>query len=154
MTQYYAKEIQPMLNTLEKAGYASLNEAFPDISADDIGLRPRGAFLLVQMRKSRSKTGSGIILAQEAQDRERFTSTLAKILAVGPLAFKNRNTLEDWAEGPWAYTGDYIRVPRYGHGSQELDTADGEKIEIRFVKDTDIIALVDRNKVESLQALL
>lgn len=39
---------------------------------------------------------------------------IGKVVAIGPLAFKNRDTMQPWAEGSWAEVGDFVRVPRWG----------------------------------------
>ena len=35
------------------------------------------------------------------------------MVALGPLAFKNRETGKAWPEGMWVKEGDFIRVPRW-----------------------------------------
>ena len=39
---------------------------------------------------------------------------IGRVVEVGPLAFKNRDTMESWPEGSWATVGDYVRVPKWG----------------------------------------
>jgi len=36
------------------------------------------------------------------------------VVALGPTAFKNRDTLESWPEGAWCQVGDFVRIPKYG----------------------------------------
>ena len=39
---------------------------------------------------------------------------IGRVVEIGPLAFKNRETMESWPEGSWASVGDYVRVPKWG----------------------------------------
>ena len=76
----------------------ALAEAFP---AADAGVQPFGSRVLVQIRTPKSKTSGGIILHSESRDTEKWNTQVAKVVSVGPLAFKNRNTMEQWPEGSW-----------------------------------------------------
>ena len=49
---------------------------------------------------------------------------VAKVIAVGPLAFKKRDTMEPWPEGSWCEVGDYIRVPKWGGDRWEVAVPD------------------------------
>ncbi len=88
-----------------------LREAFPVV---DPGAVPLGARILVQMRLPKKKmTASGIILAAETVDTEKAQNPIGKVVSIGPLAFKKRDTMESWPEGSWVEVGDYVRVPRW-----------------------------------------
>ena len=91
--------------------YSGLDEAFP---ACEPGISPFGSRVLLQIRSPKKKTKGGIIIIDEARETEHYNTQTAKVLACGPLAFHNRNTLERWPEGAWAEPGDYVRIPRYG----------------------------------------
>jgi co-chaperonin GroES (HSP10) len=88
--------------------YASLEDAFPPI---DPGLVPYGSRVLVQVRRAKTKTASGIIIAPEARGVEQDLTQIAKVIRLGPLAFKNRDRAETWPEGAWCKPGDFVRVP-------------------------------------------
>jgi hypothetical protein len=45
---------------------------------------------------------------------------LVQLIAVGPLAFKKRDTMEPWPEGSWCDVGDFIRVPKWGGDRWEV----------------------------------
>lgn len=84
---------------------------FPDI---DPGVKPVGNRILVQIRQTPKKvTSSGILLVEETRETEKTQTTIAKIVAVGPLAFKKRDSGEPWPEGVWAHIGDVVRVPKW-----------------------------------------
>ena len=99
-------------------------DAFPPI---DPGVQPFGSRVLLQIRRAKTKTKGGIILAGETRDTETWNTQVAKVVAIGPLAFHNRNTMEPWPEGSWVAVGDYVRAPKYGgdrwsvrHGEDEV----------------------------------
>ena len=88
---------------------AELAWAFPSVNP---GAEPLGARVLVQLRRTKKKaTSAGIILVEETKETEKWNNMVAKVLMIGPLAFKKRDTMESWPEGAWAQVGDYIRVP-------------------------------------------
>ena len=77
-------------------GYDSLDEAFPPCEP---GVEPLGSRVLVQVRTPKSKTKGGIILTREVQETESYNTQVAKVLMIGPLAFKNRENMTPWPEG-------------------------------------------------------
>jgi co-chaperonin GroES (HSP10) len=91
--------------------YASLEDAFPNV---DPGLVPYGSRVLVQIRRAKTRTASGIIVAPQARGTEQDLTQIAKVRSLGPLAFKNRDRAETWPEGEWCKVGEYVRVPQYG----------------------------------------
>jgi co-chaperonin GroES (HSP10) len=91
--------------------YASLEEAFPEI---DPGLEPYGSRVLVQVRRAKTRTASGIIVASATRSVELDLTQIAKVVKVGPLAFKNRDQGVHWVEGAWCAPGEFVRVPQYG----------------------------------------
>ena len=84
-------------------------EPFPDV---DPGAEPLGSRVLVMCRVPPRRIGS-IELPESARDTKRDVTQVAKIVALGPLAFRNRDTGEMWTEGAWCEPGDFVRVPRY-----------------------------------------
>ena len=101
---------------------ADLREAFPVV---DPGAIPLGARVLVQLRKAKKRmTESGIILPEETRDTERAQNPVGKVTALGPLAFKKRDTMEPWVEGTWCEVGDFIRVPKWGGDRWEVPVPD------------------------------
>lgn len=117
----------------------ALAEAFPAV---DAGVQPFGSRVLVQIRTPKSKTAAGIILHNETKDTEKWNTQVAKVVSVGPLAFKNRNTMENWPEGNWCMSGDFVRVPKYGGDRWEVPIADGEVAMFVIFNDLDIIGQV------------
>lgn len=123
-----------------------LEWAFPEI---DPGASPLGGRVLLQMRRVKMKSEGGIVLVNETKELEKWNSQIAKVRAVGPLAFRKRNTLELWDEGVWASPGEYVRVPKYGGDRWEVPV-EGEEEPALFVvfNDYELIAKVHGNPLE------
>jgi co-chaperonin GroES (HSP10) len=106
---------------------ADLDWAFPVV---DPGVEPLGARVLVQLRRTKKKmTSSGIILPEETRETEKWQNMVAKVLEIGPLAYKNRDTMAPWPEGSWVAVGDYIRVPKWGGDRWEVSVPGEDPLE-------------------------
>ena len=101
--------------------YDSVDQAFPDL---DPGLVPFGSRVVVQKRSPRTRSRGGLIVPDEVQETEFWNTQVAKVISLGPGAFKNRDTLEVWPEGDWCKEGTYVRVPKYGGDKWFVYTAD------------------------------
>lgn len=129
---------------------AELAEAFPAV---DPGAIPLGARILIQLRMAKKKvTASGIILAQETRDTEKVQNPVGKVVGIGPLAFKKRDTMESWPEGSWCVVGDYLRVPKWTGDRWEVrlpGAPEGEdKVEFIIINDHEVIAKITGNPLE------
>lgn len=105
-------------------GSQSLVDAFPDV---DPGIVPLGGRVLVQLRRTAKKTKSGIVLVEETKDTVRWNNQVAKVVRLGALAFRNRETMNQWPEGSWVKVGDFIRVPRWNGDRIEVPVKDSEE---------------------------
>ena len=106
------------MNEPEVANAAEIAWAFPSVEP---GAKPLGGRILVQLRRTKKKaTSAGIILVEETKEAEKWNNMVAKVIEVGPLAFKNRDTMQGWPEGSWCEVGDYIRVPKWGGDRWEV----------------------------------
>lgn len=74
---------------------------------------PFGSRVLVQIRRPKQKKGN-IYLVETTTKTELDNTCVAKVVAIGPLAYRNRNTMEPWTEGQWCDVGSYVFVPKYG----------------------------------------
>jgi co-chaperonin GroES (HSP10) len=128
-----------MSNDIEQ----TLEEAFPKV---DPLMAPYGGRVLVQLRAVKEKiTSSGIFIPEETKETEKWNTMIGKVLAVGPLAFKKRDTMEPWPEGVWCQVGEYVRVPKWGGDRWEVDfEQDGAKGKalFTFFNDHEIIGKV------------
>ena len=119
--------------------YSGIDEAFPAV---DPGVKPFGSRVLCQIRLAKKKTKGGIILTGDTKDTETWNTQVAKVLAVGDLAFKNRNTQEPWPEGSWATPGDFVRVPKYGGDKWTVKIDDDQEVIFVILNDLDLIGVV------------
>lgn len=117
----------------------ALREAFPTA---DPGITPFGSRVLVQIRSPKTKTASGIIIDNGSRDTEKWNTQVARVVSVGALAFKNRNSMEPWPEGSWCEPGDYVRVAKYGGDRWEVPLPSGESALFVIFNDLDIIGRV------------
>ena len=117
----------------------AMREAFPEANP---GIVPFGSRVLVQIRTPKTKTASGIIIDNGSRDTEKWNTQVARVVSVGALAFKNRNTMDPWPEGSWRGPGDYVRVPKYGGDRWEVPLANGESALFVIFNDLDIIIQV------------
>jgi co-chaperonin GroES (HSP10) len=104
-----APTVKPYSSGQDVSGF-SLAEVFPEVDPE---FRPFGAKVLVQLRRVMNTTKSGIALIGASKETEAWNQQVGKIVAIGPLAFKNRATGQPWPEGMWAKLGDFVRVPRH-----------------------------------------
>lgn len=123
----------------------ALREAFPEVEP---GVKPLGSRILVQIRSPETKTKGGIILSENDRDTQHWNTTVAKVLAVGPLAFRSRNDQKPWPEGDWCQVGEYVRVPRYGGDRWVSTNAEGEKAYFILINDLDVLAAVTTDPLE------
>lgn len=97
-------------------------ECFPDV---DPGVEIVGDRVLVQLRREKTTSKGGIILVDETKQTLRFNETVAKVIQIGPLAYKNIDDLAPWIEGPWCKVGDLVRTIKYGGDRFVVSPDDG-----------------------------
>ena len=114
----------------------NLEEAFPSVEP---GLVPFGSRVLVQIRSPKKTSSGGIILHNETRETEIWNTQIAKVHSLGPLAFKNRNTMESWPEGDWCKPGEYVRVPKYGGDRWKVPYGNDEEALFVIFNDLDIV---------------
>ena len=106
---------------------AEITWAFPSV---DPGAKPLGGRILVQLRRTKKKaTSMGIILVEETKETEKWQNMVARVVEIGPLAFKHRETMLPWPEGSWCAVGDYIRVPKWGGDRWEVKVPGEDELE-------------------------
>ena len=119
----------------------AMAEAFPAV---DAGIQPFGSRVLIQIRTPKKKSAGGIILDIAGNNEtEKWNTQIGKVVALGPLAFKNRNDMKTWPEGEWCKAGEYVRVAKYGGDRWEVKIP-GKDDSAMFVifNDLDIIGQV------------
>ena len=123
---------------------AELAWAFPSVEP---GAKPLGGRVLVQLRRTKKRTtGAGIILVEETKETEKWNNMVAKVVAIGPIAFCHRDTMQPWPEGSWVSVGDYIRVPKWGGDRWEVKIPGEDDLEdpalFMILNDHEVIAKV------------
>lgn len=122
-----------------------LADAFPAV---DPGVRPFGERVLVQIRVARpyhiGPSGHKFHVPDETRDTEKWNTQVARVIALGPLAFHNRATQMPWPEGAWAQVGAFVRVPKYGGDRWEVPfgPAGDDKAMFVIFKDLDLIGAI------------
>lgn len=129
-----------MSNDIEQ----TLDEAFPTVNPL---MTPYGGRVLIQLRAVKEKvTSAGIILSEETRETEKWNTMIGKVIDIGALAFRNRETMEAWPEGAWAQIGDFVRVPKWGGDRWEIDFKDEKgakgKALFTFFNDHELIGKV------------
>lgn len=129
---------------------AELAWAFPSV---DPGARPLGGRVMVQVRRSKKTTRAGIVLVQETKETEKWNTQIGKVLEVGPLAFRHRDSMVSWPEGSWCKVGDYIRAPKWGGDRWEVKVPGEDPNEdpalFMIINDHEVIALITGNPLEA-----
>ena len=119
-------------------------DMFPDVRPN---IRPFGSRVLVQIRRPRSHSRGGIEFLDSTKQTELDNTCVAKVLSIGPLAYKNRNTMEPWAEGQWCAPGAFVYVPKYGGVRWEKDAPETkgyhDKVQFAIFDDLNIIGEVE-----------
>lgn len=123
----------------------SEKECFPDI---DPGVEVLGDRILVQLRREKTTSKGGIVLVAETRDTLKFNETVAKVIQIGPLAYKNLDDLSDWVEGPWVKVGELVRTIKYGGDRFVIDPDDdGAPVVFITIQQREVIS-----KIKSFEA--
>ena len=104
-------------------------ECFPNV---DPGVEILGDRVLVQLRREKTLSKGGIFLVEETRQTLRFNETVAKVIGIGPLAYKSPDDLTPWPEGPWCNVGDLVRTIKYG-GDRFVVQPDDEGAPVIFI---------------------
>ena len=96
-------------------------ECFPIVEP---GIDVLGDRVLVQLRREKTTSKGGIILVDETTQTIKFNETVAKVIQIGPLAYKNLEDLSSWIEGPWCQVSDLVRTIKYGGDRYVVDAGD------------------------------
>ena len=122
--------------------YSGLDDAFPAV---DPGHTPFGEFVILQVRSAKEKTKGGIHLPETVRATDQDNTQVAKVIAIGPGAFRSRRDGAEWPEGAWYKVGDYVRCPKYGGDRWTIRTE-------RKVEEKQVGSLVLAGGVESVEA--
>lgn len=127
-----------------------IQEHFPDVEP---GANPVGAQILVQLRTVKSKVGM-IYLPDETKDFNNGNTQIGRVVKVGQIAFRNRETGELWTEGAWAQVGDIVVMPRWGGFRFEVPIPDSDDKAIFCVYDDVNVKLIVNSNFEAFDKIL
>lgn len=137
--QAMSAEFQKIAEKLERERRDPMGWAFPSI---DPNMEPLGNRVLVQIRRPKQETAGGIAKAAETKDIERWNTSVARVVAVGPMAFRSLDTGELWREGAWVKVGDHVHVPLH-NGLRVMIPIPGEDpVMLVMFRDYEMIARI------------
>lgn len=108
---------------------------FPEIEP---GFSPFGVDVLVQLKTTQTMSKGGIVLAKDTKAVNDENTMVARVVRLGPLAYRNRDSGQLWPEGVWASPGAIVLVPKWGGFRFERTLPDGEKARFCIFKDLEI----------------
>lgn len=120
-----------------------IKKHFPEV---DPGARPSGNQVMLQLRTAPKKSSGGIVLVEETKEFNKGNTQVARLVRVGQIAYRDRNSGETWKEGAWAEVGDLVLAPRYGGFRFEVPIpgTDDEAI-FAIINDYDVKMVIEGN---------
>lgn len=96
--------------------------------------KPTGWRIVVLPFRPPKKTKSGIVLAEQAVERQQIATVCGYVVSTGPLAYADT---DKFPEGPWCKKGDWIIFGRYAGARISIDGG-----EIRILNDDEVLATI------------
>jgi len=133
------EEVKPS-DSLNSA-YVDANERVLDPSLLDKPLlerlpQPTGWRVLVMPYQGKAKTASGLYIPDEVRERESVATTVAYVMKLGPLAYKDPDKFGPKSE-PWCKEGQWVCIGRYSGSRFKIDGG-----EVRIINDDEVIATI------------
>lgn len=125
-----------------------VQDAFPKLDAPII---PLGNRVLVQIRKPKTKTNSGLILTSDTVEDSYRNEQTAKVIGIGKGCFTFASSGEPWPSGAWFKEGDFVRVPLHGGDNHWVAFGEGENQELilfKSFKDYEVIGLINGDPLD------
>jgi len=119
-----------------KADEKVLDPSLLDKSLTERLPQPTGWRVLVMPYQGKAKTEGGIIIPDQAREREALATVVAYVLKTGPLAYKDPNKFSEDAE-PWCKEGQWVCIGRYAGSRFKIDGG-----EVRIINDDEVIATI------------
>lgn len=111
--------------------------------------QPSGWRILVGMLKIEEATESGIVLPKEHREGQEYLRSMAKVLAVGELAYQHDKfqggvSLEKRKPKPWVNVGDIVLVGQYaGQSINVIDSSNDNRPQtLKLLNDDEILAVI------------
>lgn len=136
----------------------TLAEYFPPV---DLPIKAFQDWAIVQMKRSfdDNKTAGGVLLpgakSSDEKGQQEWHETTAKVISIGPVFQKTRDTLEYWPEcrddsSNIIKLGDIVRIPEHLAGRFTVQTSDGDEIKCIFVRDINIMGASVGDPIETI----
>ncbi len=97
--------------------------------------KPTGWRIVVLPFRPPKKSKGGIVLADQAVDRQQIATVCGYVVSTGPLAYGDT---EKFPHGPWCKKGDWIVFGRYAGARIGIDGG-----EIRILNDDEVLATIE-----------
>lgn len=133
---------------LNKAEYCQKH--FPEVEP---GAAPCGNQILVQLRTVPSQSKGGIVLVQETKEFNQGNTRICRIVKKGQIAFRSRETGEEWKEGAWAEVGDIVIMPAWGGFRFEVPIEGTEDVAIFATYNDYDVKLVVNDRFETFDSI-
>lgn len=123
----------------------AIRTEYPDVMPP---VYPTGINIMVQLRKPGNfkmlPNGQKLWIPDEAVDADKARAQTALVRALGPTAFRHRQTLQLWPEGYWCVPGQFVRTPMYGGDRIEVPLSEDKRDFALFVvfRDQDCLGVV------------
>lgn len=96
--------------------------------------KPTGWRIVVLPFKPPKKSKGGIVLAEQAVERQQIATVCGYVVSLGPLAYGDTDKFPD---GPWCKEKDWIIFGRYAGARIGIDGG-----EIRILNDDEVLATI------------
>lgn len=127
-----------------------IKKHFPEVEP---GCVPCGAQILVQLRTVPKKHGM-IELVHETKEFNQGNTRVCRLIRIGNIAFRNRETGQLWREGVWANPGDILIMPAWGGFRFEVPIEGTDDKAIFAVYSDHEVKLVVNSNFEAFDQLL
>jgi co-chaperonin GroES (HSP10) len=97
--------------------------------------KPTGWRIVVLPFRPPKKSKGGIMLAEQAVERQQIATVCGYVVSTGPLAYADT---EKFPFGPWCKKGDWIVFGRYAGARIGIDGG-----EIRILNDDEVLATIN-----------
>ena len=126
------KDVPKRKNALEEK-YKS--EPRKEITKESTKLpQPTGWRILVLPFRIDERTKGGILLGDEALERQQVASQCGNVLAMGKSCYSDKDR---YPEGPWCKVGDWVVFARYAGSRIEIEGG-----EVRLLNEDEVLATV------------
>jgi co-chaperonin GroES (HSP10) len=96
--------------------------------------KPTGWRIVVLPYRPPKKSKGGIMLAEQAVERQQIATVCGYVVSTGPLAYADT---EKFPHGPWCQKGDWVVFGRYAGARIGIDEG-----EIRILNDDEVLATI------------